>query len=227
MNSTDLRTLSNEIVACEVCPRLSEFRALAKSKHADYFCKGVPPFGDENAELLIVGLAPGLHGANRTGRPFTGDAAGIYLYEKLCKFGFGSKSVSVSADDGLILTNAAITNAVKCVPPENKPTPEEIKTCRPFLVRELEMRKNVKVVLALGTIAHNQTLVTFRELTWSKVRLADYKFAHGAEHLFPDLGLTLIDTYHFSRYNINTGKLTDAMLDRVFEQVRNALAASG
>lgn len=201
---------------CKDCDRLAEFLADSKQKFPDYFCKPVPPFGDEKAKLLIVGLAPGLHGANATGRPFTGDYAGILLYETLYKFGFSSASESVSVDDGLQLTDARITNAVKCVPPQNKPTPAEIKTCNQYIQQELLALSQNHIVLALGRIAHETTL---RSLG---LRLKDYPFGHGAVHELPDQ-FTLVDSYHCSRYNTSTKRLTVEQFEAVFAKIKELI----
>ena len=200
---------------CRACPRLAGFLDEVNARYPDYYCRPVPPFGDGSARLLIVGLAPGMHGANRTGRPFTGDHAGILLYETLHKFGFSSAAESRSADDGLELLDCRITNAVKCLPPENKPVGAEINTCNPYLANELQTLAPGSVVLALGGIAH-RAVVKARGL-----RQAEYKFAHAADH---DLGVCyLLDSYHCSRYNTNTGRLTPAMFDAVFERARELL----
>jgi len=169
----------------------------------------VPPFGDNAARLLVVGLAPGMHGANRSGRPFTGDYAGILLYETLHKFGFSTHAVSQAADDELRLVDCRITNAVKCLPPDNKPVGAEINTCNRFLANELDTLARGSVVLALGGIAHRAVIKACGE------RQSDYKFAHAADH---EIGaLRLLDSYHCSRYNTNTGRLTPAMFEAVFE----------
>ena len=200
---------------CRACPRLAGFLDEVNARYPEYYCRPVPPFGDASARLLIVGLAPGMHGANRTGRPFTGDHAGILLYETLYKYGFGSAPESVSADDGLALLDCRITNAVKCLPPDNKPVGAEINTCNRYLANELDTMQQGSVVLALGGIAH-RAIVKARGL-----RQADYKFAHAAEH---DLGaFSMLDSYHCSRYNTNTGRLTPAMFDAVFERARKML----
>ena len=200
---------------CRACPRLASFLDDVAEKHPAYFCKPVPPFGDAAARLLVVGLAPGMHGANRTGRPFTGDHAGILLYEMLHRHGFSSAAVSTSADDDLRLSGARITNAVKCLPPENKPVGAEINTCNAFLANELATLPEDAVVLALGGIAHRAVAKALG------LRQADYAFAHAALH---DLGrLRMLDSYHCSRYNTNTGRLTDAMFDAVFAKARSLL----
>lgn len=187
-----------------------------RAEHPDYHCSPVAPFGDPDASLLIVGLAPGMHGANRSGRPFTGDYAGLLLYETLHEFGFASAAESVSTDDGLALYDCRITNAVKCLPPGNKPVGAEINNCNAFLERELETLKAGAVVLALGGIAH-RAIVKARSL-----RQADFKFAHAAEHELPN-DLTLLDSYHCSRYNTNTGRLTANMFRSVFARARELL----
>jgi uracil-DNA glycosylase family 4 len=197
---------------CRACPRLAGFLDDVSARYPDYYCRPVPPFGDAAARFLIVGLAPGMHGANRTGRPFTGDHAGILLYEKLHKYGFGSQAESLSADDGLTLLDCRITNAVKCLPPDNKPVGAEINTCNRFLANELDTLPPGSVVLALGGIAHRAILKA------RGLRQADYKFAHAADH---DLGtLRMLDSYHCSRYNTNTGRLTAEMFDTVFAKAK-------
>ena len=201
---------------CRACPRLAGFLDEVNARYPDYYCRPVPPFGDAAARLLIVGLAPGMHGANRTGRPFTGDHAGILLYETLHKYGFGSRAESLSADDDLALLDCRITNAVKCLPPDNKPVGAEINTCNRFLANELDTLQPGSVVLALGGIAH-RAIVKARGL-----RQADYKFAHAADH---DLGaFRMLDSYHCSRYNTNTGRLTPEMFDAVFARARELLS---
>jgi uracil-DNA glycosylase len=193
---------------CRLCPRLAGFLDTVKHKHPAYHCRPVGPFGDEQPSILIVGLAPGLHGANRTGRPFTGDFAGILLYETLHRFNLASRPVSVSADDGLELKRARITNAVKCLPPENKPENREIATCNAYLHAELARLDSVRVVLALGLIAHGAVLKA------CGLRASQYKFAHAAEHSLPG-GRILLDSYHCSRYNTQTRRLTTAMFEAV------------
>jgi uracil-DNA glycosylase family 4 len=193
---------------CRRCARLTEFLSEVKKERQDYFCKPVPAFGDARAALIIVGLAPGKHGANRSGRPFTGDYAGILLYETLHKFGFASAPVSSGVDDGLVLRGVRITNAVKCLPPENKPLPAEIKNCNGFLRAELEQSREARVVLALGTIAHAAVL---RACGLAPGAL---RFQHGA-HLRLDERRILVDSYHCSRYNTQTRRLTVAMFEAV------------
>jgi uracil-DNA glycosylase family 4 len=189
---------------CTLCPRLAAFLDEGKRQHPDYFCAPVPPFGDPQARLLLVGLAPGFHGANATGRPFTGDYAGILLYETLHAFGLSTGPVSVSRDDGLRLLGCRISNSVKCVPPANKPLPSEIATCNRYLAAELATVADDTVLLALGAIAHGAAL---RALG---LRPGGFRFAHGAEHALPR-GLRLVDSYHCSRYNTNTRRLTAEM----------------
>jgi uracil-DNA glycosylase family 4 len=193
---------------CRRCPRLATFLAEGRARHPGYHCAPVAPFGDPAPRLLIVGLAPGFHGANATGRPFTGDYAGVLLYGTLHRYGWASAAVSSSCDDGLVLTGARITNAVKCVPPGNKPTPAEIATCNDFLRAELDGLEATAVVLALGAIAHGAVLRALGQ------RAASFKFAHGAEHVLPG-GRMLIDSYHCSRYNTNTRRLTEQMFQEV------------
>jgi uracil-DNA glycosylase len=193
---------------CTLCPRLAAFLDEGKRQHPDYFCAPVPPFGDPDARLLLVGLAPGFHGANATGRPFTGDYAGILLYETLHAFGLASAPVSVSADDGLRLINCRISNSVKCVPPQNKPLPAEIVNCNRYLAAELAQVADGTVLLALGAIAHAASL---RALGLKPAR---FPFAHGAEHALAR-GMHLIDSYHCSRYNTNTRRLTPEMFREV------------
>ncbi|WP_047550270.1 uracil-DNA glycosylase [Methylotenera sp. G11] len=199
-------------INCRQCPRLANFLDEVKSKHPSYFCKPVPAFGDANARLVIVGLAPGMHGANQTGRPFTGDYAGVLLYETLYKYGFATKPISVSADDDLKLINCRISNAVKCLPPDNKPLPAEIATCNQFIAAELNLMTKGSVVLALGNVAHTAVLKAFG------LKLKDYKFGHAARHVLPN-GLVLFDSYHCSRYNTQTKRLTEAMFHGVFAEI--------
>lgn len=201
---------------CTQCPRLAVFLQAVKAQNPSYFCKPVPPFGDPDARLLIVGLAPGMHGANASGRPFTGDYAGILLYATLHKFGFSNAPESTAVDDGLQLRNCRITNAVKCLPPDNKPTTEEIRTCNSHLQAELQALTEPTVILALGGIAHNAVL---RALG---LKAAYAKFAHNAVYELPG-GHRLLDSYHCSRYNTNTGRLTQAMFEDVFVTACNLL----
>jgi uracil-DNA glycosylase family 4 len=184
-----------------------------KLEHGGYYCKPVPPFGDPHARLLIVGLAPGKHGANRSGRAFTGDHAGILLYATLFKFAMATAPVSSAADDGLVLRGARITNAVKCLPPDNKPLPPEIKSCNAYLRAELVQSPTVRVVLALGTIAHEAVLRAY------DLRPKEHRFAHGAEHRLAN-GMIVIDSYHCSRYNTQTRRLTTEMFETVVRRAR-------
>ena len=205
---------------CRACPRLAVFLDTVKSRHPDYHCRPVPPFGDSAARFLIVGLAPGMHGANATGRPFTGDHAGILLYQMLHEFDFGTEAESKSASDSLELHGARITNAVKCLPPDNKPLGREISSCNGFLANELAAVANDAVVMALGGIAHRAIVKAMG------LRQADYKFAHAAEHAVAGRFL-LLDSYHCSRYNTNTGRLTPAMFRSVFARAKELLQGTG
>jgi uracil-DNA glycosylase family 4 len=204
---------------CALCPRLATFRAGNRSREPGWHNAPVPSFGPENAgdaRLLIVGLAPGLRGANRTGRPFTGDYAGELLYETLAAFRFARGRYDARPDDGLALVDCMITNAVRCVPPENKPTPAEIAQCRPFLAQRLATMPQLTAVVMLGRIAHDSTLAALG------LRRAAFPFAHGARHDVRE-GLALFDSFHCSRYNTNTGKLTPEMFRAVFAAVRDYL----
>ena len=202
---------------CRLCPRLSLFLDEVKIKYPEYHARPVAPFGDPKARLLVLGLAPGLHGANASGRPFTGDFAGILLYQTLYRFGFSSGPESVSANDGLKLADCRISNAVKCLPPQNKPLTSEIYTCNSFLRSELEQLPQGAVIIALGTIAHNAVL---RALG---LKQSGYKFGHNQRHLL-NSSLRMIDSYHCSRYNTQTKRLTPEMFQDVFEQARLLLA---
>ena len=200
---------------CRRCHRLSSFLDTVAQQHPDYYARPVPAFGDPDAELLIVGLAPGMHGANRTGRPFTGDYAGILLYQTLYDLGFGSRPISESHDDGLELSRCRISNAVKCLPPQNKPVTDEVKNCNGFLRAELESLPHNAVIIALGKIAHDAILRA------CEMPLSRYRFAHGAEHCLDKL--VLLDSYHCSRYNTQTRRLTEAMFQDVFKRARELL----
>ncbi|MBI5862633.1 MAG: uracil-DNA glycosylase [Rhodocyclales bacterium] len=206
----------NELLRCTECPRLAGFLAEVRTNHPDYHARPVLPFGDPQARLLIVGLAPGMHGANRSGRPFTGDYAGILLYETLHAFGFASQPVSVAADDDLQLIDCRITNAVKCLPPQNKPEPAEIRTCNRWLADEFSAAPEVRVILALGLVAHKAVLLA------CGLKQAALPFAHAARHVLPD-GRILIDSYHCSRYNTQTRRLTNADFHDVFHRIRAEL----
>ena len=194
--------------ACRRCPRLASFLEEGRAYHPGYHCAPVAPFGDPAPRLLVVGLAPGFHGANATGRPFTGDHAGLLLYETLYACGWASAPVSRSATDGLRLRGARITNAVKCVPPGNRPTPAEIANCNAFLATELAALPSRAVILALGTIAHGAVLRALGE------KASRFRYAHGAEHALPG-GRLLVDSYHCSRYNTSTRRLTGEMFREV------------
>ena len=199
---------------CRLCPRLAGFLDEVKIRQPDYHARPVPAFGDETPKLLIIGLAPGMHGANRTGRPFTGDFAGILLYRTLHKFGLASHDESVSADDGLRLSGCRITNAVKCLPPENKPEPSEIRQCNGYLAAEIDAfaKEGGSALLALGTVAHKAALMALG------LKPTAYPFGHGAVHPLPNK-VTLYDSYHCSRYNTQTKRLTAAMFEAVFEKI--------
>ena len=198
---------------CARCPRLAAFREKNRAAYPDFHNAPVPSFGGSDARLLIVGLAPGLKGANRTGRPFTGDYAGELLYGTLVKFGFAEGNYGADPADGLELLGARVTNAVRCVPPDNKPTSAEISTCREFLKHEIASLKRLNTVLCLGAISHTSTLASFG------VKASRYEFAHGAEHVLPN-GVHIFDSYHCSRLNTNTGRLTAAMFEAVFARVK-------
>lgn len=198
---------------CRLCPRLAEFRDHYRAAEPGWFNGPVPSFGDETGQLLIVGLAPGLRGANRTGRPFTGDYAGDLLYSTLIAFGFAKGAYAARPDDGLKLQGAMISNAVRCVPPQNKPTPDEIATCREFLIHRIAAMPRLKAIVALGRIAHDQTLTTLG------VRKALFPFKHGARHDVRP-GLSMFDSLHCSRLNTNTKRLTTEMFHEVFASVR-------
>lgn len=197
---------------CRQCTRLANFLDEVKETNPDYHARPVAPFGVKQPRLLIVGLAPGMHGANATGRPFTGDFAGILLYETLYKFGYSNKPESVSLDDGLKLKQCRITNAVKCLPPQNKPTGAEINTCNQFLKSEIEALRAGTVILALGSIAHNAVLKALN------LKKSDYKFGHNVDFELPS-GHILISSYHCSRYNTQTRRLTEDMFHDVFRKI--------
>lgn len=196
---------------CRRCPRLVELRKQLQKAEPDWWNAPVPAFGDPEAWLAIVGLAPGKEGANRTGRAFTGDASGDLLFATLDKVGLSNGQFQSRPDDGVTLNGVMILNAVKCLPPENRPTGAEINSCRPYLKKSLTALPNLRAMLALGKIAHDSII----RMTGSRV--ADYKFAHGTKHLLPD-GILLIDSYHCSRYNVNTKRLTPEMFEAVFRQ---------
>ncbi|MEO1553533.1 MAG: uracil-DNA glycosylase [Pseudomonadota bacterium] len=202
---------------CDLCPRLRQFILDQRDKQPDWFNGAVPSFGDEDAELLVIGLAPGLTGANRTGRPFTGDWAGDLLYETLGKFDLANGTYDRRPDDGLRLSRTMVTNAVRCVPPQNKPVGAEINQCRPFLSARIDALKNVKVLLCLGKISHDSTI---RMLG---ARLKDHPFGHASEYRIGDY--TVLSSYHCSRYNTNTGRLTAEMFEKVFARAKALIDA--
>ena len=201
---------------CKECPRLAEFLCEVKQKHPDYHALPVAPFGDQNAQLLIVGLAPGMHGANATGRPFTGDYAGLLLYQALYDFGFSNQLGSTHLQDGLQLSNCRITNAVKCLPPQNKPTGNEIKQCNPYLAVEIKTLPKNAVILALGNIAHQAVLRAYG------LKSNAAKFGHHQIFELPD-GNKLVSSYHCSRYNVQTKRLSMQMLSAVFADIRTLI----
>ena len=198
---------------CRACPRLATFLDEVRARHPDYHARPVAAFGDPAPGLLIVGLAPGMHGANRSGRPFTGDYAGVLLYETLHKFGYASAPQSLAADDGLTLTGCRITNAVKCLPPANKPEPGEIRECNRYLAAELEALPGHASILALGQIAHQAVLRA------KGLKLKDYPFAHASDYRLPG-GRRLVSSYHCSRYNTQTRRLTPEMFEAVFTRIQ-------
>jgi uracil-DNA glycosylase family 4 len=197
---------------CRRCPRLAGFLDTVRTQFPEYWCRPVAPFGDPAARLVIVGLAPGMHGANASGRPFTGDYAGILLYETLYDFGFADSPISRTAADEITLTGCRITNAVKCLPPENKPLPAEVANCNGYLAADLAALPRGGALLALGRIAHDAALAALG------LRRAAYAFGHAARHALPS-GVALFDSYHCSRYNTNTGRLTRAMFRGVFADI--------
>jgi uracil-DNA glycosylase family 4 len=197
---------------CGLCPRLVAYRAANRAANPDWFNAPVPGFGPIDAPIAVVGMAPGVRGANRTGRPFTGDHAGLLLYKTLLQFGLAQGQYEARPDDGLVLTGCRIVNAVRCVPPANLPTPAETTTCNRFLTVELHRMQNLRVALALGVLAHAAVLKA------CGIPQSHVRFRHGAIHELPD-GLLLCDSYHVSRYNTNTGRLTDAMFSAVMQAV--------
>ncbi len=223
----ELDHLHNEIVACRACPRLVEWREkvarekVARFRNWEYWGKPVPSFGPGDARLLVVGLAPAAHGANRTGRVFTGDKSGDWLYRALHKAGFASQPTSVSADDGLELTDCRVCAVVRCAPPDNKPERDETERCRPFFDRELSLLKDVRVIVALGHFAWDNVLAAFQRLG-TEIPAPKPKFGHCAVVEIGDR-LTLIGSYHPSQQNTSTKKLTEPMLDAVFEAARTIL----
>ena len=201
---------------CPLCPRLANFREAQRAAHPEWFNGPVPPFGDSRAELLIVGLAPGLRGANRTGRPFTGDYAGGLLYATLGRFRFAEGDYAAHPEDGLKLRHVRITNAVRCVPPQNRPEPSEVANCARFLAAEIGAMPRLRAILALGAIAHQAVVATLG------LRRALFPFEHGRIHALPG-GRTLADSYHCSRLNTNTGKLSPEMFEAVFAALSGCL----
>lgn len=204
---------------CSNCPRLLAFREQNKLKFPCYHNAPVESFGNLEAEILIVGLAPGLNGANQTNRPFTNDYAGDILYPALKKFGFAFGNYQKRKDDGFELINVRVTNAVRCVPPQNKVTGDEIKCCGKFLIEEISAMKNLKIILSLGSVSHNAVLKALGQ------KLSAYKFAHGAIYPIKEKNLILIDSYHTSRYNINTGVLTQDMFENIIRKVKETKQA--
>ena len=203
--------------SCSKCSRLLEFRAENIQKFPTYYNSPVESFGDLSAQILVVGLAPGLHGANQTGRPFTNDYAGDVLYPALFKHGFAGGVYQKVKDDGFYLKNVRITNSVRCVPPQNKVMPEEVKNCGVYLIDEIQNMPNLKIILTLGAVAHNAVLSV---LNYKK---SHFKFAHGAVHVLAKHNLLMLNSYHTSRYNINTGVLTEQMFDEIIVKLRNLL----
>jgi uracil-DNA glycosylase len=210
------RALSSFSESCRRCPRLARYLERVRTEHPDYHARPVPPFGPRCARLLIVGLAPGKHGANCTGRPFTGDYAGVLLYDALHRFGFATRPVSVGVDDGLRLVDCRITNAVKCLPPENRPRTSEIRRCNAYLAEEIASLPPGAAIFALGTVAHTAVLIALG------IARRDHQFKHGARHALPHR-LVLYDSYHCSRYNIQTKRLTPAMFRNVVAAIREHL----
>lgn len=206
-------------IDCRRCPRLARNLAQVRKAHPDYYALPVPPFGPARARLLVVGLAPGMHGANRTGRPFTGDFAGILLYDTLHRYGFASHPVSSSATDGLRLKDCRITNAVKCLPPANKPLPDEVRRCNAYLAQEIAAMPDGAAILALGLIAHDAILAAFG------LKRSTHRFRHGGLHVLPR-GMALYDSYHCSRYNTQTRRLTPVMFHQVLDAIRGYLNGS-
>lgn len=230
-NTSALRVLNEEIIACRLCPRLTEYREkVAREKRRafrdwDYWGKPVPAFGDPNARLLIVGLAPAAHGANRTGRMFTGDRSGDFLYRALSETGFASQPESVSAGDGLVLRDAYVTASVRCAPPDNKPAREEIRTCRGYLEREIDLLPRVSVVVALGRLAFDVYLSILRDRGAIRSRSA-FSFSHDGEHQPGNGQPVLISSYHPSQQNTSTKRLTLEMLIAVFARASRLISPS-
>ena len=232
-----LNKLQNEIIACKKCPRLVKYLNEIKEKYPTYWCKPVPSFGEHSAEILILGLAPGRFGSNRTGRMFTGDSSGNFMYKILHEVGLCNKPIAVDLNDGLVLKNCYITAMGRCAPPQNKPTPKELENCFPYFVEELKLLKNVKVVVALGKIAFDGYLkwLTVRadhvgadhvgaDQCVCPIRKKDFKFSHGAIYKSKTLPHILIASYHPSRQNTQTGKLTPRMFRQIFEKALHVIA---
>lgn len=216
MTSATDRTPAEAPYNCDLCPRLVSYRSKNRLEHPGWFNGAVPSFGDKNAQLLVIGLAPGVTGANKTGRPFTGDWAGDLLYATLDKFGFSEGQYQARPDDDLQLINAMITNAVRCVPPKNKPVGTEVNQCRAFLLARIGALPSAKVLLCLGKIAHDSTVRAFG------LKLKDYPFGHAVEYALPG-GHILLSSYHCSRYNTNTRRLTAEMFEAVFGRARTLI----
>jgi uracil-DNA glycosylase family 4 len=221
----ELENLQKIVIRCRKCPRLAAHRE-AVTQHRprrfqdwDYWARPLPSFGDAAARVLIVGLAPAAQGGNRTGRMFTGDRSGEWLFEALYRFGFANRPASDRSDDGFALRNAYITATIRCAPPENKPLPEEIENCRPYFLKELDLLRNVKEMVTLGQVAFTQTV---KSLKMQGMEIPALAFGHGKRYLFPN-GLTLIASYHPSQRNTQTGKLTRGMFHQVFKRVRQGL----
>ena len=219
INSASLEQLHAQLETCTRCPRLVAWREevgrvkRAAYREQTYWAKPVPGFGDVNARILLLGLAPGAHGSNRTGRMFTGDSSGDFLFPALNRAGLASQAKAIARDDGMTLHDLFITAAGRCAPPENKPTPEELRTCRPWLEAELKFLPNLRVILGIGRVGHE---------AWLEVcglHKSEFKFAHGLEHQLPD-GRVLLDSYHVSRQNTQTGRLTTSMFDAILERAK-------
>lgn len=216
---SNIAKLQNKITKCKKCPRLVKYLGLIKEKYPTYWCKPVPSFGDPDAEILIVGLAPGRFGSNRTGRMFTGDASGEFLYQTMYDVGLCNKPKSTDVNDSLVLKNCYITAMARCAPPQNKPTPKELENCFPYFVEELNILKNVRVIVALGKIAFDGYLKFVRaDLCVCPIKKKDFKFSHGAIYKSKNLPHILIASYHPSRQNTQTGRLTYKMFKQVFHK---------
>ena len=231
-NMHTLFSLQNKITKCKKCPRLVKYISSIREKYPTYWCKPVPSFGDVNAEILIVGLAPGRFGSNRTGRMFTGDSSGNFMYKILYETGLCNQPIATDINDGLVLKNCYITAVGRCAPPQNKPEKKELENCFPYFVEELKFLKNIKVVVCLGKIAFDSYIRWLRtyntvETPWRGVSMNDFKFTHGAIYSDKNLPHVLISTYHPSRQNTQTGRLTKKMFKQVFEKaIKNAASPS-